>query len=153
MFWRTYGSVIGWLFFVGVVGTGAYFFVYFAWIAPPSPGVNFAPETMAAWGGFSGAVTAAAASVVYGVSVALWTGRPDRSVASRAWVGAMSAGIGAFAFWTLMGYTVGGARALPLWSIVAAVAGVCAALTAGPCTARVARRASRGPSVHGSGAV
>ena len=152
MFWRTYGSVIGWMFFVGVVGTGAYFFVLFAWIAPSSSGVNVAPETMAIWGGFSGAVTAAAASVVYGVSVALWTRRPDRSVASRAWIGASSAGVGAFAFWALLGYIVGG-PALLSWAVVATVAGVCAALTAGPFTALAVRRASRGPSVHGSGAV
>lgn len=152
MFWRTYGSVIGWMFFVGVVGTGAYCFVLFAWIAPSSSGVNVPPETMAIWGGFSGAVTAAAASVVYGVSVALWTRRPDRSIASRAWVGALSAGIGALGFWVLLGCAVGGFALLP-WAVVVTVAGVCAALTAGPFTARAARRASRGASAHGSGVV
>ena len=141
------------MFFVGVVGTGAYFFVFFAWIAPPSPGVNFALEMMPIWGGLCGAVTAAAASVVYGVCVALWTRRPRRSVTSRAWVGAMSAGVGAFAFWTLLGYAVGGARALPTWSILALAAGAGAALIAGPLTARAARRVSHGQSTHDSGAV
>lgn len=143
MFWRTYGSVIGWMFAVGVVTAGLFLFVVFAWLLPPDRGEEFAVVLMPVYGGFFGAVTAAAASAVYGVGLALWTRRPGRSVASRAWVGAAAAGVGAFGFWVLFGYAVSGPFALPLWSGVGGASAALALLVAGPLTARAARRAPR----------
>ena len=142
MFWRTYGSVIGWMFAVGVVAAGAFLFVVFAWLIPPDRGEEFAIVLMPFYGGFFGAVTATAASLIYGVGLVVWTRRPGRSVASRAWSGAVAAGGGAFAFWALFGYALSGPYGLPVWISIGGASAVLALLVAGPLTARAARRPS-----------
>ena len=144
MFWRTYGSVIGWMFVVGVVAAAVLLLVVFAWLVPPDRGEESAIVLMPFYGGFLGAVTATAANVAYGVGLVVWTRRAGRSVASQAWVGAVAAGAGAFGFWALFGYAVSGMPGLPVWSGVGGASAVLALLIAGPLTARAARRASTG---------
>lgn len=142
MFWRTYGSVIGWMVAVGVVTAGLFLFVVFAWLIPPDRGEESVIVLLPLYGGFFGAVTATAASLTYGVGLAVWTCRPGRSVASRAWIGAVAAGVGAFGFWVLFGYALSGPYGLPVWSGVGGASAVLGLLVAGPLTARAARRAS-----------
>lgn len=62
---ETYGPVIGWMFVVGVVAAGLFLFVVFAWLIPPDRGEESAIVLMPFYGGFFGAVTAAASSLLY----------------------------------------------------------------------------------------
>ncbi|WP_336632484.1 MULTISPECIES: hypothetical protein [unclassified Microbacterium] len=142
MFWRTYGAVVGWMFVVGIVAAGLFLFVVFAWLVPPDRGEEDAVWLMPFFGGFFGALDAAAASLSYALALLGWTRRPGRSVGSRAGVGAVAAGVGALAFWMVFGYARSGPDALPVWSVVGAASAVLAVLVAGPLTVRAARRAS-----------
>jgi hypothetical protein len=140
MFWKTYGAVIGWMFGVGVVAGALFLLVVFGWFVPPDRGEESVLLVMPFYGGFFGALAASAASLAYGLALALWTQRPH-SVASRAWVGALSAAAGAFAFWVVFGYALSALYGLQVWAVIGAASGLLAMLTAGPLTARAARRA------------
>lgn len=144
MFWRTYGSVIGWIFVVGIVAAGLFLFVVFTWLIPPDRGEESAIWLMPFYGGFFGAVTAAAVSLVYSLALLVWTRRPGHSVTSLAWIGAVAAGLGAFGFWVLFGYALSGPYGLPVWSGIGGASSLLALLVAGPLTARAARRAPGG---------
>lgn len=141
MFWRTYGSVIAWMIVIGVLAAGLLLFA-FAWLVPPDRGEESSSWLMPFYGGFFGAITAAAASLIYGLALSVWTRRAGRSVASRAWIGAVAAGVGALGFWVLFGYVLSGPYGLPVWSGIGGAAAVLALVVAGPLTARAARRAS-----------
>jgi hypothetical protein len=143
MFWRTYGAVIGWMLAVGAVVAGLLLLVVFGLLIPPDRGEESAIALMPFYGAFFGAVTAAAAALIYGVCLAVWTRRRARSVASQAWVGAVAAGAGAAAFWLVFGYALSGAYGMPVWGTVAAASAILAMSVAGPLTARAARRASQ----------
>jgi len=146
MFWRAYGAVIGWLVAVGVVVGGLFFLAVFGWLIPPDRGEESAIALMPIVGGIFGALTAAAASLIYGLCLKLWIHRRGRSIASRAWVGALSAGAGALVFWTVFGLVRSGPDGVRAWSVIGVAAAAVAALVAGPLTARAARRADRGAS-------
>lgn len=141
MFWKTYGPVVGWMFVVGVVAAGLFLFAVFAWLIPPDRGEESALVLIPVYGGFFGALTAAAASALYVVSLMLWTRGARRSIASRVWLGALSSGVGALAFWVILGFILSGASGLPVWSGIGAGSALLATLTAGVFTARASRRA------------
>jgi hypothetical protein len=141
MFWRSYGTVVGWMLVGGVVLGGLLFVAAFGVLIPPDPGEETAIVFMPFYGGFFGALTGAVASGFYGLCLTYWTRRTARSVRSRAWVGALSAGIGALAFWTAFGFAVSGPGATAVWSVIGGTAAGPAMLIAGPLTARAARRA------------
>lgn len=145
MFWRTYGAVIGWMFAVGIVAAGLFLLVVFGWLIPPDRGEEFAIALMPFYGGFFGALTAAAASLLYGLCLVVWARRASRSVASRAWVGALAAGAGALAFWVIFGFALSGSYGLPVWSGIGGASAVLAMVVAGPLTSRAARRAGGRP--------
>lgn len=127
---------------VGIIAAALLLLVVFAWLVPPDRGEESALWLIPFYGAFFGALTAAAAGVLYGLALIIWTRRSGRSVRSRAWIGAVGAGIGAFAFWLLYGYVLSGTHGVPVWSGVGGGAGVVAMLVAGPLTARAARRAA-----------
>jgi len=141
MFWRTYGSVIAWMLVIGTLAAGLFLFVVFAWLIPPDRGEESVIWFMPFYGGFFGAITAAVASLIYGLVLVVWTRQPGRSVASRAWIGAVAAGTGAFAFWVIFGYVLSGPYGLPVWGGIGGASAALALLVAGPLTARAARRA------------
>lgn len=142
MFWRTYGSVIVWMLVVGVLAAGVFLFVLFAWLIPPDRGEESVIWVMPFYGGFFGAITAVAASLIYALALLAWNRHAARSVASCAWIGAVAAGAGAFAFWVLFGYALSGPGGLPVWSGIGGASVALAGLVAGPLTARAARYAS-----------
>ena len=143
MFWRSYGSVIGWMLAAGAVAGAAFLLVVFGLLVPVDRGEESVIVVLPFYGGFFGALTATAASVLYGVSLSLWTLRAHRSVASRAWLGAASAAVGALGFWLVYGYALSGPYGLPVWGAIGAAAAALAVITAGPLTARAAHRADR----------
>ena len=97
-----------------------------------------------AYGGFFGALTAASASLIYGICLALWTQRRRRSIASRAWVGGLSSAAGALGFWLIFGLALSGPYGLAVWgAMLGGASAVLAMSVAGPLTARAARRADR----------
>jgi hypothetical protein len=144
VFWRTYGAVVGWMFAVGVVVGGLSLLALFGLLIPPDRGEEAAIALMPFYGGFFGALTAAAASLAYGLCLLLWTRRTGRSIASRAWVGALSAGAGALGFWVIFGLARSGPYGLSVWGLIGAVAALIAMLVAGLLTGRAARRRDRG---------
>ncbi|WP_127474474.1 hypothetical protein [Microbacterium sulfonylureivorans] len=144
MFWRTYGSVVGWMVGVGAAVGGLFLFIVFGWLVPPDRGEEFAIVMLPAYGGFFGALTAASASLIYAICLALWTRRRDRSIASRGWVGGLSSAFGALTFWLVFGLAMSGPYGLVVWgAMFGAVSAILAMSVAGPLTARAARRADR----------
>lgn len=143
MSWKTYGAVVGWIVGVGVAVGALLTLVVFAWLIPPDRGEEGVLAFMPVLGGFFGAMTAVAASVLYALCLALWTHRPGRSIASRAWVGALSAGGGALVFWIVFGLALSGSSGLLLGAWFGGASAVVAMLVAGPLTSRAARRADR----------
>jgi hypothetical protein len=144
MFWRTYGSVIGWMFGVGIVVGGLFLLVVFGWLVPPDRGEESVIVALPAYGGFFGALTAASASLIYGICLGLWTQRRRRSIASRAWVGGLSSAAGALGFWLIFGLALSGPYGLAVWgAMFGGASAVLAMSVAGPLTARAARRADR----------
>ncbi len=141
MFWRTYGTVIGWMLGVGTVAGGLLLLVVFGWLIPLDRGEESALVLMPFYGGFLGLITAVVASSTYGVCLGLWSRRPSRSIGSRAVIGALSAGVGALALWVLFGLAWSGADGLMVWVGIGAACALFAMLIAGPLTARAARRA------------
>lgn len=141
MFWRTYGSVIGWMFVVGIVAAGLFLFIVFAWLLPSDRGEESAIVLMPFYGGFFGAITAAVASLFYSVALGSWIRPPGRSVASRAAIGAGAAGTGALVFWLVFGYSLSGVDGLPVWGGIGAACAVLAVVVAAPLTVRASRRA------------
>mgnify|MGYP004518803063 CR=1 FL=1 len=143
MFWRDYGSVVAWMVGAGVVLGGLLFVVI--GLLTPDPGeessIAFVLLFLFPYGAFFGTVVAVVASLFYAVGLASWTRRTDRSTASRAWVGGLSAGTGALALIVVGGFVLSGPFALPLWAAVGAACAVVALLVAAPLTARAARRA------------
>lgn len=133
--------MIGWLFVIGIVTAAVFLFIVFMWLVPPDRGEESALVLVPFYGAFFGALTAAAASTLYATCMILWTRGPNRSIASRAWLGAFSAGIGALAFWIIFGFSLSGASGIPVWSGVGAGSAALAMLTAGPFTSRASRRA------------
>ena len=91
------------MFGAGIVVGGLFLLVVFGWLLPPDRGEEFAIVMLPAYGAFFGALTAASASVVYGISLVLWSRRRHRSIASPAWVGGLSSAAGALAFWLVFG--------------------------------------------------
>lgn len=148
MFWRTYGTVVGWMLGAGVVAGGLLLLVVFGWLIPLDRGEESALLLMPFYGGFFGLITAGAASLAYGVCLGLWSRRPGRSIGSRAAIGTLSAGLGALAVWVLFGLASSGPASLPVWGGIGAACGLFAMLIAAPLTARAARRADN----HRSGA-
>ncbi|MFE2774044.1 hypothetical protein [Microbacterium resistens] len=141
MFWKTYGAVVAWMFAVGTVAAGLVLFAVSLWL-PPDPGEEAVIALMPFYGGFFGALTAAAASILYAASLRVWITAARRSPASHAWVGALSSGIGALAFWVVFGFALSGTSGLPVWSGIGGASAILAMLVAGPLTARAARRAN-----------
>lgn len=141
MFWRTYGSVIGWMFVIGIVAAGLFLFIVFGWLIPPDRGEQSAIVLMPFYGGFFGAITAAVASLFYSVALGSWIRRPGRSVTSRGAVGAIAAGTGALVFWLVLGYSLSGVYGLPVWGGIGAGSAAFAVLVAAPLTVRASRRA------------
>jgi hypothetical protein len=145
MFWGRYGSVVAWLFAVGVA-VGAVFLLLFAWVVPPDRGEEGVIVLLPFVGAFFGAVTAGVAALGYWFALALWTRPARRSVPSRALMGAIGAGAGAMVFWIGFGFALSGAYGLPVWGVLGLICALIAALVAGPLTARAARRADRAGS-------
>ncbi|GAA1488937.1 hypothetical protein [Brachybacterium sacelli] len=141
MFWKSYGLVIGWLFVVGIVTAGVFLFVVFTRLVPLDRGEESALVLMPFYGAFFGALTAAAASALYAICMILWTRERNRSITSRAWLGALSAGTGALVFWIVFGFSLSGISGLPVWSGIGAGSAALAMLTAGSFTSRASRRA------------
>lgn len=149
MFWKTYGSVIGWMFVVGIAAAGLFLLVVFAWLIPPDRGEESALWLMPFYGGFFGALTAAAASLAYALVLIFWTRRAGRSVGSHAWMGGAAAGVGALAFWVVFGSALSGPYGSPVWGGIGGASAVLALSVAGPLTVRAARRASRSSQAAG----
>ncbi|BDV31590.1 hypothetical protein OAU46_03215 [Microbacterium terricola] len=142
MFWRTYGSVIGWMLGVGIVVGGLFLFVVFGWLVPPDRGEESVIVVLPAYGGFFGALTAASASLTYATCLALWTRRRRRSIASRAWVGGLSSAVGALGFWLIFGFVLSGPYGLAVWgAMLGGASAILAMSVAVPLTVRAARRA------------
>lgn len=142
MFWRTYSGVVGWLIAVGAVVGAVLLLLVFGWLVPSDRGEESAVAVMPFIGAFLGALTAAAAGVVYVPCLTLWNRRSGRTVASRARVGGLSAGAGALALWVVVGFAVRSPYGLPVWTAIGGASAVVALLVAGPLTARAARRSA-----------
>jgi heme exporter protein D len=140
MFWGRFGGVIGWLFLVGAL-TGAGLFLVIGLLLEPDPGEEGLLVFMPFYGAAGGVVVGTAASVSYWLGISLWSRQPDRSVRSRAGVGALSAGAGAAMVWILYGFATSGGYGAAVWSVPGMLCALVAALTAGPLTARAARLA------------
>lgn len=141
MFWGRYGSVVGWLFLVGVLTGAALTLVVFGVLVAPDPGEEGAVALMPFLGAAGGAVVAAGATVSYVLGMSLWSRRPDRSVTSRAGMGALSAGAGAALVCVVYGFVTSGGYGLAVWWLPALFCAVVAAATVGPLTGRAARLA------------
>ena len=140
MFWRTHGAVIAWLIGGGLVVGALLLLLVFGLLIPPDRGEEIAMVIVPLYGAFFGGVTGVAASLVYGASMMLWTRREDRSIASRAWVGALSAATGALAFWLVFGLALTGPVGIAVWGGIGAASAAVVIMVAGPLTARAARR-------------
>jgi hypothetical protein len=141
MFWYRYGGVMGSLVLVGV-GLGAVLMsVVFGWLVPPDRGEESVIFLMPFFGGVVGAVSAIAASVGYWCGVGFWVRRAGRTVASRAWVGGLAAGVGVATLWIMCGFTMSGGHGLVVWVPVGSFCGLIALAVATPLTVRAARRA------------
>jgi heme exporter protein D len=152
MFWRSYGRVIIWLLAVGAVVGAAFFLVIFGLFIPPDRGEESVLVLIPFLGACFGLFAATASSVLYGLGVWLWTRGVARSVASRAWVGAGSAGFGVLALWLVFGFLRSGTYGLPVWGGIGVASAALAMLVAGPLTARAARRADAAALLPGADA-
>ena len=129
-----------WMLVAGAV-VGAAFLLVFGLLLPPDRGEESALLVMPFFGAFFGVLSAATAGALYAIALWLWTRGISRSVASRSWIGAFSAGLGAFGLWLLLGLKLSGVYGLPVWGSLGVVCAVLAMLIAAPLTAHAARRA------------
>jgi hypothetical protein len=143
---RMYRRVLGMLVLVGAVA-GCVLMAALALLAPadPWPGTGLFVLFLL-WGSLLGIVGALGASAGLALTLLVWTWRRSRGVASRAWLGALGAAVGAAVIWLLVGFVswlvgVDGADALLFAVFMALLSAVIAGAAAGPITARAARRA------------
>lgn len=152
MLWRTYGRVIGWMLAIGVIAGAVFLLVVFGLLIPPDRGEESAIVLMPFVGGFFGLITALVSSATYYLGLFLWTRRPHRTGSSRAWLGAACAAFGAVGFWLIFGFTLSNWPGVPVWGGIGVVAGILAALIAGPLTTRAAQREKLQPEPAGTSA-
>lgn len=142
MFWVAYRQVLGWLTVIGAA-VGLILMLLEPVLLPPDAGEDGIAVriALASAGSIVGAATGLAAG--FGVLALLkpWTWYADRTIASRAWVAALGAVIGASLLWVGIGvHAYGEFVSWAFWLPLCGVFGLASAVSAAALTTRAARR-------------